>query len=371
MSQVVPSPHDEEELRRELTSISLPPSRYPTGWFQIGWSDEVAAGEVKLVHYFGTQIVLWRGADGQLHASHPTCMHLGGNLGVKGTVHGDRIVCPWHGWEWNPDGTNALIPHSSQTCKPRLKLQKIWHVREWYGGSILVWHDLMNRDPLWDVPVIDELDNGNYYPFGPHSRTSWTIKAHPQMVMENGVDAFHIPYIHGAGEVPRIVSAGPTSAGHIWESVVSTSYGAGKKKTWLTPTGQIELTLSFLLWGVGLGLANWPIELFAARMITNPTPIDDTHSELFWCMTTDKGDDTGDQPNEFSAKFVEHQRKTVTQDFFTWANMEVLHPPNFAPEEGKHYAALRRWAWQFYPDLQKPQRIPDATRDTRGGNGEV
>jgi hypothetical protein len=177
------------------------------------------------------------------------------------------------------------------------------------------------------------------------------------MVMENGVDAFHIPYIHGAGEVPKILEAGPIEDGHIWKSSVRASYGAGKRGTWMTPDGKIDLTLHFLLWGLGLGIANWPAELGAARMITNPTPIDDTYSELFWCMSMTRGDDDGDKPNAFAKKFMDHQRSTVTQDFFTWANMEVLHPPNFAPEEGKHYAALRRWAWQFYPDLPKPQRV--------------
>ena len=42
--------------------------------------------------------------------------------------------------------------------------------------------------------------------------------------------------------------------------------------------------------------------------------------------------------------------KVIEQDFFTWENMKVLHTPNFAPEEAKNYAALRRWARQFYPE---------------------
>ena len=38
--------------------ITVPGSRYPTGWFQVGWSDDIAVGAVKLVHYFGRDIVL-------------------------------------------------------------------------------------------------------------------------------------------------------------------------------------------------------------------------------------------------------------------------------------------------------------------------
>ena len=84
-------------------------------------------------------------------------------------------------------------------------------------------------------------------------------------------------------------------------------------------------------------------------------------------MTVERKGDAGDEPVGKAITFMNHQRDTITQDFFTWANMEVLNPPNFAPEEGKHYAALRRWAWQFYPDLVRPQRVTPKARgsDTR------
>jgi hypothetical protein len=49
---------------------------------------------------------------------------------------------------------------------------------------------------------------------------------------------------------------------------------------------------------------------------------------------------------------IDLQMKVIEQDFFTWENMKVLHAPNFAPEEAKNYSALRRWARQFYPNLE-------------------
>ena len=55
-----------------VSPLTLPQNRYPTGWFQVAWSDDVAVGDVKLVHYFGEDIVLWRGESGQATPSTPT-----------------------------------------------------------------------------------------------------------------------------------------------------------------------------------------------------------------------------------------------------------------------------------------------------------
>ncbi len=95
------------------------------------------------------------------------CLHLGRNLAVGGKVQGDRIVCPWHGWYWNGDGTHALIPYSRQKCKPHLPIYS-WPVREWYG-MIMVWHDLHHRAPDWEPPKIPEAESDGFYPLHPHS----------------------------------------------------------------------------------------------------------------------------------------------------------------------------------------------------------
>jgi phenylpropionate dioxygenase-like ring-hydroxylating dioxygenase large terminal subunit len=342
--------------------LSLPGSRYPTGWFQVAFSHEIGPGEQLLVHYFGQDLLLWRSESGEIHANDPYCLHLGANLGVGGRVEGEEIVCPWHAWRWDGEGRNTLIPYSAQKCKKNLRL-KTWPVVEWYG-CVVVWHDLAGRAPMWQPASIPELDDGSRYPFDEQMTTSWEIVAHPQLVMENGVDAAHVQYIHGAGGVPTIESVEVHD--HLWRTVVSVTYGEGKSSTWMTPDGAVAATMSFDLWGVGLGLAVWPDLLFGARMITNPTPIDESHTKLWWAMTTARTD--SDEPPPLARKMIEHQRATVEQDFFIWENMKVLHTPSFAPEEGKYYAAIRRWARQFYPDLAS---VDDRTASNGNDGGEV
>lgn len=334
--------------------LVLSANRYPTGWFQVAWADDVPRGGVEALRYFGRDLVLWRGESGALAVAPAHCPHLGAHLGVRGRVEGDDIVCPWHAWRWGVDGANTCIPYSElQPTKPNVRLEP-FVVREWYG-CVLVWHDLAGRPPLWEPPSLDGLDGDDRYPFDESMRTKWRVRAHPQLVMENGVDAAHVQYIHGGGEVPEIREI--EIEGHAWRTVVAVKYGAGKDATWLTPEGAIEVLLRFDLWGVGLGMASWPPELLGGRMITNPTPVDDEYIDLWWCMTTER-EPGCDVPSKGARRMMEHQRRTVEQDFFIWENMTVLTAPNFAVEEARYYGAMRRWARQFYPDLADAASSP-------------
>ena len=53
-------------------------------------SEAVAAGKVFAVY----------NVDGQFHVLDGICPHAGGPLG-KGTLRGDVVTCPWHGWQLN------------------------------------------------------------------------------------------------------------------------------------------------------------------------------------------------------------------------------------------------------------------------------
>ena len=79
-----------------------------TGWFMVGWSPEFPVGEVRPLHYFGEDLVAYRDESGELHVLEAHCKHLGAHIGHGGTVVGDCVQCPFHGWRWGPDGTNSI-----------------------------------------------------------------------------------------------------------------------------------------------------------------------------------------------------------------------------------------------------------------------
>ena len=38
--------------------------------------------------------------EGEVHAIAGLCLHRGGPL-AQGALHGTKVVCPWHAWEWD------------------------------------------------------------------------------------------------------------------------------------------------------------------------------------------------------------------------------------------------------------------------------
>lgn len=54
--------------------------------------DEVPSEGAKTVDFFGRQALVYR-HGGEVRAALRVCMHLGGPL----ELHGDQLVCPWHG----------------------------------------------------------------------------------------------------------------------------------------------------------------------------------------------------------------------------------------------------------------------------------
>ena len=241
---------DPSEREFGPSGISLSPYRFPTGWFIIGFASDLAAGEVKRVHYFGEEMVLFRTESGEVNVLDAYCQHLGANMGVGGTVEGENIVCPWHGWRWRGDGTNALIPYSKIGCKNNVRV-RTYHSTEWYG-FILVWHERHGRAPYWQPPMLPELETGEYYPLHPHSRMLNRVKVHAQMIIENAADPYHVQYVHKAAN-PANTTSFEVDGYHL-HATVSAHFGGGRAQTWLTPNGPVEAKIIYDNYSLGLGI---------------------------------------------------------------------------------------------------------------------
>ncbi|HET8704799.1 MAG TPA: Rieske 2Fe-2S domain-containing protein, partial [Pseudomonadales bacterium] len=84
--------------------------RYARGWHCIGRIDQYNEKPVML-NYFGTKLVAYRGASGDLHVLDGYCPHMGADLSM-GYVEGDSIRCAMHAWRWGKDGVCDDIPYA-------------------------------------------------------------------------------------------------------------------------------------------------------------------------------------------------------------------------------------------------------------------
>ena len=67
---------------------------------------EIADGSIQEFTVGGKEIAV-ANVQGKFHAIDNTCIHLGGPLG-QGTVEGNVVTCPWHGWQF--DVTTGKVP---------------------------------------------------------------------------------------------------------------------------------------------------------------------------------------------------------------------------------------------------------------------
>ena len=63
-------------------------------------SELPAEGEAKEFE-LADKTVCVANVNGVISAMDNVCLHMGGPLG-QGYIEGNKVVCPWHGWEYDP-----------------------------------------------------------------------------------------------------------------------------------------------------------------------------------------------------------------------------------------------------------------------------
>jgi 3-ketosteroid 9alpha-monooxygenase subunit A len=310
----------------------------------IGWSAEIRAGTVKPLRYFGEDLVGYRDEDGDLHVLDGHCLHLGAHLGHHGTVKGNCVECPYHGWGWGPDGANRYIPYEDRP-NPSKHL-KVWPTQELHG-CMFVWHDPRGAPPRWDVPDVLALapnvprDPTRYYRAFPDLSIKYEREpVHPQIPLENAVDSVHFKYVHRATVDPVLLDWQVTGQQFVtrsgWPRYNSTSR-----------TG-MALEITSVSCGVGGTMAVFDGSTHY-RLVFFVTPVDDESSDMFysiWWPT--EGNEGEPAPASLRERITKEYLQTLEDDLEIWRYQVYVTTPVLAQQDARPYGALRKWARQFY-----------------------
>lgn len=157
-------------------------------WHPIAASDEITDQPQRYV-LLGRPLVAFRDAAG-VAVLNDLCIHRGAALS-KGWLEEGKLTCPFHGWQYNRDGTCVRIPAlGAGAAIPRAARIPAYHVAEKYG---IVWVAL--EDPVAPIPSYPQGEDTNpdFQRFFV-AKLVWNTSA--GRAVENSVDISHFPYVH-------------------------------------------------------------------------------------------------------------------------------------------------------------------------------
>ena len=330
-----------------------PPGRYPEGWYLVEIGSNLAPGGLLQKEWMGKQIVVWRDTAGSVCASEAFCPHLGAHLGPAsgGRVRDGRLVCPFHGFEYDVAGRCVATPNAPP---PRTARLGVYRTRE-INGLIFAWWSSVGNSPGWELPEAPEKG------WRPLDYRRLRMRGHPQETTENSVDINHLRCVHGYGAVKQSGSV------LIEGAYLRNKFSFRRKLRLGFLTVRTDVAAIAHIWGLGFSFVELSERVSGLRLRQwiLPTPVDDKYIEFVIALQV-KGPQRGQEPltafllrclpekllSSFFLSSVEHD---VEQDVTIWQNKRYQPLPILSRSDGE-IMAYRKYCEQFYPELETAGR---------------
>jgi nitrite reductase/ring-hydroxylating ferredoxin subunit len=235
---------------------------YPAAWYWLGATRDLDTGPLAR-RMLGGDFVAYRTPGGQVVVMDARCSHLGADLG-RGTVVGDCIQCPFHGWRYAPDGRCVHVPQAGAV--PRRARQRVYPAVERHG-MVFVFNGL---EPLFPLPFFfgerpEEFVAGAPVDFVASS--TWF------MVAAHGYDTQHFETVHSRRlHGPLLVDTPAPFArrSRYTADVVGTAYYDRLLRRCAGPTVEISITT----WGGTLVLITGQFRRASSRFMIALEPLE-------------------------------------------------------------------------------------------------
>jgi len=324
----------------------------PIGWFAVAFAHELPSGGVLTRRALGRELVVFRTRSGAASVVDAYCPHLGAHLGQGGTVDGELLRCPFHGFSFDAAGHCVSTPYGGKV--PAIRTES-FAVRE-IDGIIYFHHDPSGAPPTWEIPTCGAAG------WSPPLGRSWVFRSHPQEILENSVDFGHFATVHAYRAVT--VTKPLTISGHY----LTTGYSAIRAGGFfgkLDPSQSLRFANEIHTYGLGYSRVDIVVERLGLeiRQFVLPTPLDETTVELraatsvkLFPAPVGAGRFFQWLPRARLARLLAQRISSLMDvelrpDFAIWENKRYLDNPGLAQGDGP-IGRYRRWARQFYTDSQ-------------------
>jgi phenylpropionate dioxygenase-like ring-hydroxylating dioxygenase large terminal subunit len=157
-------------------------------WYLICPSNELK-NDILKKKIMGEDIIFFRNPDGEITALEDRCCHRNVNLSL-GYIDKDRVVCGYHGWEYEKSGSCVKIPSQLPGDKipPTAKI-KSYPVKD-FNKWVWVFIGDSKKSSHINPTNISEM---NDWPF---TYKAYTFKADLEATAESLIDPYHIAFVH-------------------------------------------------------------------------------------------------------------------------------------------------------------------------------
>jgi phenylpropionate dioxygenase-like ring-hydroxylating dioxygenase large terminal subunit len=155
-------------------------------WYVTVPVDKVKEGP-QAFRLFDEDIVIWQNAAGEISAMADHCCHRSARLSL-GEVVGDRLACPYHGWEFSVSGQCELIPQMPDFTPPASSCVRKFRSEARYG---YVWVALV--DPLAGIPDLPEASAPGFRLIQEFHEV-WDMSVF--RLVDNWFDLAHVAFVH-------------------------------------------------------------------------------------------------------------------------------------------------------------------------------
>ena len=328
------------------------PSPFPEGWYFVASRKTIEKEKLIQKTWMGENIVAYCDESGNICVAEAYCPHLGSNLSptAGGRVREGRLVCPFHGYEFDATGTCVATPYAPA---PRFTSLRVFESRE-IAGMIFAWWGSEGREAQWRLPA-ESLDEDGWCDL--ELRTV-RFAGHPQETSENAVDLAHLRYVHGFGAVERVEPVS-VDGPHLRSRFNFQSTRSLAKVANLT----FDLSADTHVYGLGYSFVDIREHSIGMdmRLWVLATPVDGTLIE----MTLASQIREIRKPQRWLAglgflpvglraplinKFTASQQvREVLQDEIIWSRKRYQARPRLCKSDGE-ITRYRRYCAQFYPD---------------------
>lgn len=161
-------------------------------WYLAAWSESLKPGELLARVLLSRPLVLFRGPEGNVVAMDDRCPHRSAPLSI-GKLRDGRLVCGYHGLEFDDHGTCTHNPHPSGKIPAAARVRTYTVVERhsaawvWTGASELADPDL--------IPDFSKLDESSTE-YNVTRRDHLIMDVPFDLIVDNLLDCSHTSFVH-------------------------------------------------------------------------------------------------------------------------------------------------------------------------------